>query len=274
MRQLHLGRRGLTAALIAAAALAIGAVFGVATNGQAASAAKPTNTSPPKISGSASEGSVLTATPGTWSGTQPITFTYQWLRCANGGGSCSEITGATSKGYQVKKVDVGNTLRVRVTAKNADGSTDANSAPTAVVTGKPIPQPTGCPSGSGPVNVSDVSQPASLVIDGQSVSPSPIGRNPGDLTARIHVSACAGRSVAGALVYITAVPFNQFSIPAETPTGTDGWATMTMHQEAGYPASSHQQLLAVFVRARKPGENLLGGISARRLISYPVDLSK
>ena len=112
------------------------------------------------------------------------------------------------------------------------------------------------------------------MIDGLSASPAPIGRNPGDIVLRFHVSACQGRAVSGALVYATAVPFAQFSIPAETPTGADGWASMTMHQEGGYPASTHQQLLAVFIRARKSGENLLGGISARRLVSFPVNLSK
>ena len=266
-------RRVLTAVMLAVAAIAIGAVFGTAGSGQAARTAQPKEASPPTIDGTAQVGKSLKADPGKWNGSTPITYNYQWRRCDKNGGSCAGISGATARLYDVVQQDVGNTLRVHVTAKNSDGSASDTSAPTAVVVAAQAPPPaTGCPSGSGGVNVSQLSSPARLLIDGIQSNPATLNRSPGDVTVRIHVSACSGRDVAGAQVYITAVPFNQFSIPAETATGTDGWVSEIMHQNAGYPAARRQQLLALFVRARKPGENVLGGISTRRLVSLPVNL--
>jgi len=266
-------RRGLTAALIAIAAIAIGAVFGAAGSGQAARSAQPKEASPPTISGTAQVGKSLKADPGKWDGSTPISYSYQWRRCDKNGGNCAGISGATARLYDVVSQDVGNTLRVHVVAKNADGSASDTSAPTAVVVAAQAPPPaTGCPSGTGGVNVTQLSSPARLLIDGMQSNPSTIGRSPGDVTVRLHVSACGGRDVAGAQVYVTAVPFNQFSIPAEAATGTDGWVSETMHQDNAFPASPRQQLLALFVRARKPGENVLGGISTRRLVSLPVNL--
>jgi hypothetical protein len=276
MHPINHPRRWLSAGVIAAAALAVGAVFGGTGTGVAASQAAPTNQSPPTVSGTAEDGQTLTASNGNWNGTTPMTFTYQWRRCDNNGGSCSSISGATDKTYALKPVDVGNTLRVRVTAKNSDGSATATSVPTAVVKSAPTPPPThqnGCPtSGTGAVDVKDVSLPALLLIDGQQASPTPITKSTTDLTIKIHVSACNGRPVQNALVYVTGVPYSQFSIPPEAATDATGWATLTLHQDRFFPASPRQQLLAVFVRARKPGENLLSGISARRLISFPVRL--
>jgi hypothetical protein len=106
-------------------------VFGVGS--AAAAAPGPQNTSPPTISGTAQQGATLTADPGTWTGTQPITFTYQWRRCNRNGGNCRNIAGAVDNTRVATAADVGRTLRVIVTAKNAEGSTDATSAPTAVV---------------------------------------------------------------------------------------------------------------------------------------------
>jgi hypothetical protein len=257
-------------ALLAAAAVTVLVVAGLSQG--ATPQAPPSNSTPPSISGTPTEGNTLTAQTGTWNGTGPVTYSYRWRRCDKNGASCADIGGATKQTYLLKAVDVGNTIRVRQSAKNSDGTTSATSSPTAVIkaaTTPPPPAATGCPSGSGPVNVSQLSLPARLLIDGQSASPSTLTRSTGDLTMRFHVSACNGRSVEGALVYAAAVPFNQFSI-SEVPTGADGWATMTEHRLGGYPVSSKQQLLAVFVRARKSGENILSGISTRILVSFPV----
>jgi hypothetical protein len=106
-------------------------VFGVGS--AAAAAPGPQNTGLPTISGTAQKGQALTADPGTWTGTQPITFSYQWRRCNSSGNACSNIAGAVDKTHTATASDVGRTLRVVVTAKNTDGSTDATSAPTGKV---------------------------------------------------------------------------------------------------------------------------------------------
>jgi Concanavalin A-like lectin/glucanases superfamily len=96
----------------------------------------PGSTSPPTISGTATVGQTLTASPGAWSGTQPMTFAYQWRRCDSSGANCSDIAAATTANYVPgvgPPTDVGSTLRVVVTATNSTGSATATSAPTAVV---------------------------------------------------------------------------------------------------------------------------------------------
>jgi hypothetical protein len=234
--------------------------------------AGPPNTAPPTISGDATVGSTLTANAGTWTGTS-ITFKYQWRRCDASGGNCTAITGATGTTYVIASGDAGSTLRVAVTGTDATGGNTVISAQTAVVTTAPAPPATGCPTdkSSGPINISDVTSPAHLVIDQQQSAPKVIGRNTQSIVLRFHISACGGRSVVGALVYQTPTPYEQFS-EGEQPTGADGWATLTLHRLRFFPASQQQGLLVVFVRARKSGEDLLGGISARRLVSFPVNL--
>jgi hypothetical protein len=268
MKKIH---RNVTVGVLAAAML--GVFASVTGLGTAARQAAPVNSVPPAITGTAQQSQTLTTSNGTWTGTGTISYRYQWLRCNRSGNGCNDISGATDKTYTLRGADVGSTIRARVTATNPDGSTAATSAPTAVVTSS-SPGATGCPTGTGPVSVTALAPPARLTIDGQSLAPSPVGRSAGTLTARLHVSACTGRAVQGALVYVTAVPYNQFNIPPEATTGADGWAQLSMNRLGGYPATPRQRLLVMFVRARKQGENLLGGISTRRLVSFPVNLSR
>jgi hypothetical protein len=267
------GRRWLTAVLLAISALTIGAVFGTARDGQAASTVKPSNTAPPTISGSAQEGGTLTATNGTWDGTAPVTFAFAWNRCDQDGGSCSKITGATANTYVLKHVDAGTTLRVTVTATNSDGSAESTSVPTAVIAATPPPVTNGCPTtGTGAIAIADLAPPARLQIDQQTVTPGIVTPSAKTIQTHFRVTACGGRPVQGALVYATAVPYNQYSIAPEGTTGADGGTTLTMAQQRGFPAARQQGLLVVFVRARKAGEPLTGGISTRLLVSFPVSL--
>jgi hypothetical protein len=93
--------------------------------------AGPDNTARPTISGEPQVGEQLDANPGTWTGSP--TFAYQWQRCDVDAANCFDVGGATGQTYGVRLGDLGFRLRVEVTGRNAQGSSTATSAVTAVV---------------------------------------------------------------------------------------------------------------------------------------------
>jgi hypothetical protein len=136
----------LVAGAIVTAAAATPAKTLVATAGN-----PPVNTAQPTIAGTAQQGQLLTAGPGAWSGTTPITYAYQWQRCDATGANCASIAGATAATYTVVATDVSSTLVVTLTASNSDGSSSASSAPTVKV----VPLP---PSYTAPPSVTGIAQ--------------------------------------------------------------------------------------------------------------------
>src|ERR1044071_6263356 len=135
-------RLAATTSVVVVAALVLAGV---------ASAAAPVNTAPPAISGTTTVGQTLTASNGTWSDS-PTSFAYQWLRCNGGGNNCAAVANGTQQTYTLVGADAGHTLRVKVTATNADGSASAQSAQTAVVaplTSSAAPKNTSPPTISG-----------------------------------------------------------------------------------------------------------------------------
>lgn len=87
----------------------------------------PSNTVSPAISGTLLVGQTLSSTAGTWAGSLPLAYGYQWQRCDVLGESCLDISGATHSSYVLDTDDVGSTLRVVVTASNSAGSISATS---------------------------------------------------------------------------------------------------------------------------------------------------
>ncbi len=111
--------------------------------------APPHNTVAPAISGEAREGATLAASEGTWTGTQPITYSYVWERCEPHA-ACQAIEGAgNTDTYRLGAADVGAAIRVTVTAGNSAGPpASATSAQTPLVEGA-APESVAPPSISG-----------------------------------------------------------------------------------------------------------------------------
>jgi hypothetical protein len=117
----------------------------------------PVNTSPPTVSGTAQEGQTLTGSSGTWTGTPPITFAYQWQRWGPGPDPAgpwqwADIAGATVQTYVPGAEDVDRQLRIVVTGTNGGGSASASSESTAPVAAAG-PANTSPPSISGTAQV-------------------------------------------------------------------------------------------------------------------------
>ena len=117
----------------------------IATNGLGSSSASlssatsvvvdiaPTNTAIPVITGVALTGETLSNSRGSWS-SSPSTYTYQWKRATTAGGSYTNISSATDRTYGVTDADIGNYIKVAVTATNGIGASSAVlSAATSIV---------------------------------------------------------------------------------------------------------------------------------------------
>ncbi|MDP9286535.1 MAG: CHRD domain-containing protein [Actinomycetota bacterium] len=122
-------------------------------------ASPPVNNSLPTIGGTAQEGQTLTASNGSWGGVTPIGYAYQWQRCNSSGSACGSIGQATHQNYVASNGDVGRTIRVEVTATNADGTSQALSGATGAI----------ADLGAAPANTKQPN-PSGTVQEGQTVT--------------------------------------------------------------------------------------------------------
>jgi hypothetical protein len=224
----------------------------------------PAATGPPVISGTPMEGEALTATQGSFSGEQPLRMGIEWVRCDRAGESCSSIRGANTNRYVAGSADVGNTLRVYVTASNRGGSASAVSAPT------PVIRPVGPTDERRSVSVADVAAPHRLAINRVQVAPRVL-RSLRPFTVRVHVVDTRGFWINGALVSVMSVPPDQVARAGERRTAASGWASVVLSPRVALFLRAGRTLY-LYVQTRKPGESPLASTSASRLVRVPVRL--
>lgn len=228
----------------------------------------PQNTGEPTTSGTTREGHRLRATVGSWTGTRPMTFTFQWVRCGADGGApdgsnCLFVAGATRSSYVLRAGDIGRRMRVRVTARNSAGSSTVASNATETIqsggTGAIV-----LPNGKVSIPVARVSLPVRLIIDRVVFRPNPVRTRRFPFELRVHVIDTRGYWVRDALVFARSIPVRTLRV-AEQRTGLDGWATLRIQPKASFPLRRGRHV-QFFVRARKDGDSMLGGVSTRRLV--------
>jgi hypothetical protein len=224
----------------------------------------PANTAAPVISGTPHAGETLSASTGTWTNA-PTGFEFRWRRCDTGGNNCDTIGKAQTQ--RLTSAEVGHTIRVTVTASNQYGTSSATSAPTAIVTSSLPGGAIRLPSGAISYPVDQVSLPQRLIISAVKFTPARLSSRAA-FTGRFRVSDTRGYVIRGALVYALGLPYGWIRRAPEAITGTDGWATIQFLPTARMPL--RRAAVLFFLRARKPGEPLLAGVSTRRLVQVLI----
>src|SRR5215204_2275007 len=254
--------RKLRFVLVAVLASALTALAAVVTTSNAGPTVVPDNTEPPMVVGTAVDGELLTAKDGEWTGEDPTAFTYQWQSCDTNGANCANIAGATNKVYRVATADVGKRLRVLVTAKNSSGTTTATAQPSTAVA-----RPAGATQiadGRYSIPATSVNEPYRLVISGVQFNPTVL-RSRQEFTGRFRVTDTRGYVVRDAVVLVTGVPLGWINQPQEVKTNVDGLVTIQLQPTTRLRLVRGGSMV-MFIRARKEGDNVLAGISSRRLV--------
>jgi hypothetical protein len=229
--------------------------------------AAPTSTREPFVTGTPRQGQRLTANTGSWAGLQPLGLALQWLRCDGAGNNCVAIGGQTASSYLLAAADVNTRVRVRVTATNRNGSATSTSNPTALVQAASASQPSGAirlSDGRVSVPASSVSLPARLIISDVKFSPTVVRSRQTPIELRVRVTDTEGHAVRDALVFVRSTPVVT-SGASNQRTGQDGWVTIRLMPQADLPVR-RGYAVQFFVRARKSGDDVLAGVSTRRLV--------
>lgn len=231
---------------------------------------RPVSVVRPTLSGTAQQDQTLHVVPGTWTGRQPITFTFNWLRCDSNGNNCIVQPGFTDDSYTLRPGDVDRTMRARVNADNGDGHSSRLTLPSAKVT---VPSgPPGMitlPNGEKSIPTTSVPSTERLVVDQVVFSPTPVRSQTAPITVRIKVEDTRGYVVRDAEIFFRSTPLVTHNAQNQR-TGQDGWLQLETVPERDFPELRNGYAIQFYVKASRTGDPELGGISGTRLVQVPM----
>jgi hypothetical protein len=235
----------------------------VASNPTATVVGSPVNSSIPLVVGTPLVDSVLTVQPGTWSGRQPISFSYGWLRCNSAGGECVAIGGANGRTYRLTASDVNHRVRCNVTARNAVGSTTVLSSESGLVS---VPLPPGAirlPNGAISIPATSVPADGRLIVSQVGFTPNPVASRQRQITVRVRVTDNRGYVVRDAIVFVRSTP--RVTTGSRLLTAQDGVMTTRLLPLDTFPLKRNGRV-QFFVKAYRSGDPTLGGVAGYRLV--------
>jgi hypothetical protein len=203
----------------------------------ATSAVAPANTALPAITGILEDRQTVTASSGTWTGTDPIAYAYQWLRCNTSLNGCAPIAEATQPTYVLTTEDLASRLVVTVTATNRGGTATATSAVTGhVVNAQPR-------AGADRLQVEEVD--SRLKVASVRVAPTKL-RPRGRVVVTVKVTDRRGFLIEGANVRVSGP---RGVVGGATASNVNGIAVIRVRAGAKVPKS-----VVLTVTASKPGD--------------------
>ena len=213
----------------------------------------PANTVAPVVSGTRVDGETLSTNDGTWSGTQPILFTYQWQRCDAAGNTCVTSSGRDRLELHAGRPPTSATSCASVvTGANDAGAASASSAVAVPVAPAPpvsvvAPTATGTPLAGQTLTAHDGtwdgSQPMTPAYQWQRCDAA--GTNCADIAGATDPTYTLADDDAGHTVRVE-VTYTNAARQRHRPQHAE-------RGRAGQPAGQHDRPVALRHRPRRPG---------------------
>ena len=156
----------------------------------------------------------------------------------------------------------------------AGGLAAAGMAATNGPKGGAAPGPNGCPTNKSAKTapIADLAPPARLQIEAFDVLSGPVNERTNTFTLKVRVGSTCSVNIKGASVYVTAVPYNQFSIPEEELTGDDGTAKLVFQPRRELPGEQPAAAAHALHPRDEAGRGPARRRSTRRLVVFVLRL--